>query len=77
MLIMWPSEDRTLVVSIARHDRGTADVYDTLLEALGLETEENERTKPPCCDEDDGLPPVDEDLADVVADALQEVTRRR
>ncbi len=77
MLIMWPSDDQALVVFVARHDRGTADVYDTLLEALGLEIDDDERTKPPCCDADDGLPPVDEAFADVVADALREVSRGR
>lgn len=77
MLIMWPSDDQALVVSLARHQRGPADVYDMLLEALGLEIDDDERTKPPCCDADDGLPPVDEAFADVVADALREVSRGR
>jgi hypothetical protein len=31
MLIMWPAADRAVVVSMARHDQGTADVYDSLI----------------------------------------------
>jgi hypothetical protein len=76
MLIMWTDEDATVVVSIARHDRGAADIYETVLDALELEVPEDERTKPPCCD-DEGLPPVDEELADRVANALRDAARRR
>lgn len=77
MLIMWPAKDRAVVVSIAPHDRGVSDVYDMVIEALGLAPSEEERTKPPCCDTADGRPPVDEELVDVVAGALREVARRR
>lgn len=76
MLIMWEDDDHAIVVLIAQHDGGTADVYATLIEALDLEVPQAARTKPPCCG-DDGLPPVDEELVNAVADAIREQLARR
>lgn len=73
MLTAWPADDEVIVLAIARHDTSAEDVYATLLAALELNVPDEERQKPPCCD-DEGHPPTDEAIALDIADA---VTRRR
>lgn len=76
MLTAWPAEDEVIVLAIARHDTPAEDVYATLLAALDLDVPEDERQKPPCCD-DEGNPPADEGVALEIADALTRRRRRR
>lgn len=45
------------------------------MSALGLETTDEERAKPPCC-EPDGVPPVDANAAAGIVDAVGGVARR-
>lgn len=75
MLTVWPAEDRAVVVIVGPHSRRSGDVYDQLLTALGVDTPAEERKKPPCCD-DEGLPPSDEETADVIAGAIERSARR-
>lgn len=54
---------------VAPHSRRAGDVYDQLLGALGIEMPADEREKPSCCNEE-GLPPVNLEAADAIADAV-------
>jgi len=76
MLTAWPRHDYAIVLAIGPHNRTATDVYDLLVTALDLEVADNERTKPPCCDEA-GAAPADPDVATVIVDALDALTRRR
>ena len=76
MLTAWPADDEVIVLAIARHDTSAEDVYATLLAALDLDIPEEERQKPPCCD-DEGNPPADKALALEIADAVTRRRRRR
>jgi hypothetical protein len=75
MLTAWLAEDHAIVVLVARHDETANDVYRQLLDALDVGVADDERDKPPCCDES-GEPPADEDVALVVADAVERALRR-
>lgn len=70
MLIAWPANDRAIVIAIGPHDQSTDDVYDVLLDHLGLEAVETEREKPPCCDHE-GRPPADPNVASDIVDAIE------
>ena len=74
MLTVWPDETRAIVVLVAPHGQGAGDVYEQLLEALDLEMPGDAREKPPCCD-DEGEPPLDADLAQGIADAVDRRAR--
>jgi hypothetical protein len=75
MLTAWPADDEVIVLAIARHDTSAEDVYATLLAALDLAVPDEERQKPPCCD-DEGNPPANEATALEIADALTRHRRR-
>jgi hypothetical protein len=70
LLTVWPDEGHVTVVALGRHDGSALDVYDALLNALGLDIPDAERDKPPCCGKDD-LPPVEPQLASEIADAVE------
>jgi len=76
MLVAWPAEDRAIVVLVARHDGAANDIYRQLLGALDVAVPEDERAKPPCCDET-GQPPADSDLALDIAEAVERTRRAR
>lgn len=76
MLTAWPADDEVIVLAIARHDTTAENVYATLLAALDLDVPEEERQKPPCCD-DKGNPPADEAVALEIVDALTRHARSR
>jgi voltage-gated potassium channel Kch len=75
MLTVWPAEDQAVVVLVGTHSTTAGDVYDQLIEALGIDVPDEERTKPSCCD-DEGEPPADEDAATELADAVERSARR-
>lgn len=75
MLTVWPTEDQAVVVLVGPHTATAGDVYDQLLEALGIDVPDEERTKPSCCD-DEGEPPADEKGATELADAVERSGRR-
>lgn len=76
MLTVWPADDHAIVVLVAPHDRTASDVYAALTDALDVTIPEDERTRPPCCD-DSGQPPTDKTLAREVVDAMRRMTRTR
>lgn len=75
MLTVWPADDRAVVVLVGPHSRTAEDVYDQLLDALAAVIPADEREQPSCCD-DEGLPPVDGEAAEVIADAVERSARR-
>lgn len=74
-MTVWHAEDRATVVAIGPHDETADDVYAALLDALELETPDYERQKPPCCDEE-GQPPSDGEVAELISDAIDRLARR-
>jgi len=77
MLIAFPSEQEVAVLLVGRHVRSpTLDIYTRLYQALGLEAPTSERTKPPCCEEQDE-PPVDDALVDRFRDGVKRLRRER
>lgn len=69
MLAAWLAEDHAVVLAVGRHNETSEDVYVALLDRLDLAAPSEEREKPPCCDEE-GLPPVDLDLATAIVEAI-------
>lgn len=63
------------MIAVGPHDQTAGDVYATLLEALDLDVPDDERQKPPCCD-DEGQPPSGESVAALISEAMDRVTRR-
>lgn len=54
MLTAFPSAREVAILLIGRHTRSPSlDVYARLYRALGTGMPAGERTKPPCCDEDE------------------------
>jgi hypothetical protein len=74
--VAWPATDHAVVLLVGPHSTKADDVYDQLLEAVGIEAPDDERAKPPCCEED-GAPPVDEEAATEIADAVDRAARSR
>ncbi len=64
MLTVWLAEDAAVVLFAGPHSNTAGDLYDQLLRALGVEPPEEER-KPPSCD-DEGAPPMDEEIAEAI-----------
>jgi hypothetical protein len=76
MLTAWVAADHVVVLAIGPHDRSASDVYDLLLEALGVDVPDEERMKPTCCDEL-GLPPKGSDAATAIVDAVENLAKQR
>jgi len=57
------------------HDQSADDIYQLVLAALEIEMPEGERLKPPCCDDLES-PPVDAEVADLIAAAIDALARR-
>lgn len=55
---------------VAPHGRTAGDVYDQLLDALGIEMPADDREKPSCCDEA-GAPPAGPNAAEAIAEAVE------
>ncbi len=69
MLTAWPASHHAVILTVGPHDRSAQDVYELLLAAVAVEVPDQERTKPPCCDEL-GEPPADAALAEALAAAV-------
>jgi hypothetical protein len=76
MLTAWAADNHVFVLAIGPHDRSANNVYDLLLEALGVNVPDEERTKPSCCDEL-GLPPSDHDAVTAIVDAVENLAKQR
>lgn len=75
MLTAWLANDHACVLVVGPHDRSASNVYNLLLEALGVTVPEDERTKPLCCDEH-GLPPTP-DAVTAIVDAVENLAKQR
>lgn len=75
MLTVWPADDHAVVVLVGPHSGKAGDVYDQLLAAVGAESAADAREKPSCCDEE-GAPPVDDELAEAIGAAVEASARR-
>jgi hypothetical protein len=75
VLTVWPAEDRAVVLLVGPHSGRAGDVYLELLDALGVDVPADEREKPSCCD-DEGVPPVEEVVAEAIAEAVERSARR-
>jgi hypothetical protein len=76
MLTAWLADDHAFVLAIGPHDPSANNVYDLLLEALGVDVPGDQRTKPSCCDEL-GLPPTNHDAAMAIVDAVENLAKQR
>lgn len=76
LVTVWPGDERAVVIFVAPHRGSAGGVYDQLLEALGIDMPADDRDKPLCCDEE-GEPPADADVANAIADAVEQSARRR
>ena len=74
MLTTWTRSRPRVALGVGRP---FGDRVDAVLEvALGVAQTDDDRTKPPCCDET-GMPPVDPDRAASTADAVDHFSHRR
>jgi hypothetical protein len=76
MLTVWLGSDHAVVIAVGPHDRSAGDLYRGLVEALKIDAPEEERSKPPCCDEA-GQPPVHADTAAAIVAAVESLQRPR
>jgi hypothetical protein len=76
MLTAWLANDHACVLAIGPHDQSASNIYDLLLQALGVTVPEDERTKPSCCDEH-GLAPANPHIASAIVDAVENLARQR
>lgn len=76
MLLAWPAKDHAIVVLISPHDGSGNDVYGQLLAALEIPSVDEDRAKPPCCDEE-GHPPGEPGAASDIAEAVERWGRTR
>ncbi len=75
LLTTWPADDHAVIILVGPHKGRAGGVYGVLMEVLGLEVIEEERSKPPCC-EPDGIPPVDASAAESIVDAVSGLAKR-
>ena len=80
VLVVFPEPDGDLAVIalVGRHeDRSADNIYDLLYRLIGHEPEPGaSRTKPPCCDEESGEPPVtDQDLVEALSQRISRLGR--
>lgn len=79
LLLAFSEPDLAVVIDIGEHLASDPhrDVYTLLYEALGTEPSQEVRTKPPCCDDATGMPPVTAQLVDDLTDAYRALNKRR
>ena len=76
----FESPQQALILLVAPHDDEDAavNIYDELYRMLGAEPEADEgRSKPPCCDEVEQLPPVLGSVVDNILATANEIRRTR
>lgn len=74
LLTVFEAPDRCILLLVVEHTR-TANSYQLLYEALGLDEPDQPRTKPTCCDSE-GQPPTDSDLVTRFERGLKDLNRR-
>lgn len=79
VVVAFTAEDEAIIVIVGPHDDDDPhnDVYTLLYELAGLERPpQGERSKPPCCSTEEGLPPLsDQSLADDLVSRARDLTR--
>jgi hypothetical protein len=60
LLTVFEAPDRCILLLVAEHTR-SANPYQLLYAALGIDEPDQPRTKPTCCDPE-GQPPIDPDI---------------
>jgi hypothetical protein len=73
LLTTFEAPDRCILLLVAEHTR-SANPYQLLYEALGINQPEQPRTKPGCCDSE-GQPPLAPDLVERFERGLQDLAR--
>ena len=79
VIVAFESDERAWVLLVGEHDEsaGATSIYDELYSLLGVEAPDTKRTKPPCCDEFDLLPPVLDSIIDSILDRADRVRSTR
>jgi len=77
MLLFFPGPKEVAILLVGPHERENPeiDAYRRLYELLGVDVPEDERRRPPCCD--DNRPPVDADLLERITARTKELARAR
>jgi hypothetical protein len=73
LLTVFEALDRCILLLVAEHTR-TANPYQLLYEALGIDEPDQPRTKPACCDSD-GQAPVNPDFVERFESGLRDLNR--
>lgn len=73
LLTTFEAPDRCILLLLAEHTR-SANPYQLLYEALGIDEPQEPRTKPTCCDPE-GQPPLAPDLVERFERGLQDLAR--
>ena len=73
LLTSFEAPDRCILLLVAEHTR-SANPYQLLYAALGIEEPDEPRSKPACCDSE-GQPPVAPDLVERFERGLQDLAR--
>jgi hypothetical protein len=74
LLTTFEAPDRCILLLVAEHTR-SANPYQLLYEALGIDEPQEPRSKPTCCDSE-GQPPVAPNLAQRFEHGLRDLARR-
>lgn len=72
------TDDEAWVLLVGPHDEGDKanDVYTALYALAGVPQPSQPRSKPPCCDEDETAPALDESLIDDLVQRARSLRRR-
>jgi hypothetical protein len=73
LLTVFEAPDRCILLLVAEHTR-SANPYQMLYAALGIDEPDQPRIKPACCDSE-GQPPIDPDLAARFERGLRDLNR--
>jgi hypothetical protein len=73
LLTTFEAPDRCILLLVAEHTR-SANPYQLLYDALGIDEPEEPRSKPACCDSE-GQPPVAPDLVQRFEHGLRDLAR--
>lgn len=73
LLTTFEAPDRCILLLVAKHTR-SANPYQLLYDALGIDEPQEPRTKPTCCDPE-GQPPIAPDLVERFERGLRDLAR--
>ena len=76
-MVAWPASELAVVALVGPHDGTVNDIHRQLLDALDVAVPDDEREKPPRCDEAGPPPPTDSDVALDIAEAVKRRGRGR